>query len=686
MLETSRLPERRASDAGYRTLIDAMPQIMWATDANGWHYYYNRRWYEYTGLSEADSLGFGFTNALHPDDKERTLERWQRAWGHGESYEIEYRFRSHDGAYRWFIGRASPVRAPGGEIVEWVGTCTDIDDQKRASEAQRFLGEASALLADTLDYEETLARVAQLAVPHIADWCAVDICEADGQLRRLAVAHVDPSKVTLAWELNRRYPFNSSAPTGVANVLRTGKSEMISEIPEELIRTVVKDPELREITLSLGLRSSMVVPLVTRGRTLGAISLVAAESGRLFSRSDLELAEDLARRAAVAVDNAELYRELHQFRATLDWTADCVFMFDPETFQFFYVNQGAVDQVGYTHEELLRMTPLDIKPEFDEARFREMVAPLLAGERSLHTFTTIHRHKDGHDVPVEIALQYVRPEGQDGRFVAVVRDITERKRAEEAMRESEQRYRERSEELARVAEALENRNRELDQFAYVTSHDLKAPLRGIANLAQWVEEDLDEAVTPEVRQHLELLRGRVNRMEGLIDGILQYSRVGRVAVQPERVDVGQLVADVVDLLAPPESATVEVAPDMPTLTTERLPLQQVFQNLIGNALKHAGPAVRVRVSYRDHGTSYEFAVTDDGPGIPPQYHGRIFGIFQTLASRDKVEGSGLGLALIKKIVEYRRGRVWLESTEGQGTTFFFTWPKDTWYMLARPPS
>lgn len=541
LLHAGRLPDQR-----YRSLADSMPQMVWATDADGRHFYYNRRWYEFTGLSEADSLGFGFANALHPDDKARTLERWQAAWRDGESYEIEYRFRRHDGVYHWFIGRAEPLRAANGQIVEWVGTCTDIHDQKRTAETQAFLAEASKLLASSLDYEETLARVAHLAVPHIADWCAVDILDANGEVRRLAAAHIDPAKVALAEDLARRYPFDPNAASGVAEVLRSGRSEMLPVIPEELVRASISDPELLEIFLALGLKSSMVVPLVARGRTLGAITLVAAESGRHFAAADLTLAEDLAQRAAVAVDNAELYREL---------------------------------------------------------------------------------------------------------------------------RASEQRYRE-------LAETLEARNRELDQFAYVTSHDLKAPLRGIANLAQWVEEDLGTAVTDEARQHLDLLRGRVNRMEGLIDGILQYSRVGRVTNAVERVNVAELVDDVVDLLAPPDGVSVTVEPGLPILSTERLPLRQVFQNLISNAIKHAGPDVQIAVRCRDRGDCYEFAVADSGPGVPPQYHQRIFGIFQTLASRDKVEGSGLGLALIKKIVEHHRGRVWLESPPGTGATFFFTWPKE----------
>jgi PAS domain S-box-containing protein len=236
---------------------------------------------------------------------------------------------------------------------------------------------------------------------------------------------------------------------------------------------------------------------------------------------------------------------------------------------------------------------------------------------------------------------------------------------------------EKADELARVARALEASNRELDQFAYVASHDLKAPLRGIANLSQWIEEDIGaQNLSAETREHLSLLRGRVHRMEALIDGILQYSRAGRVREKPERVEVGKLVEEVVDLLAPPPSVRVEIAPDLPVLVAEKLPLQQVLQNLIGNAIKYTRrPDAHVRVSAADAGEMIEFSVADNGPGIPAEYHERIFGLFQTLEARDKVEATGIGLSIVQKTVDSRGGRIRIESEEGSGTTFHFTWPK-----------
>lgn len=226
------------------------------------------------------------------------------------------------------------------------------------------------------------------------------------------------------------------------------------------------------------------------------------------------------------------------------------------------------------------------------------------------------------------------------------------------------------------ATRLEQSNRELDQFAYVASHDLKAPLRGIANLTQWIEEDLGDKVSGETREHMALLKGRVHRMEALIDGILLYSRAGRAREATSEVNVDALLGEVIELLAPPAPASITVASPMPVLITERVPLQQVFMNLLGNALKYGERAdIQVTVRATDEGEWMRFAISDNGPGIAPQFQDRIWQIFQTLAPRDKVEGTGIGLSVVRKLVETRGGHAWLDSEPGRGSTFYFTWPK-----------
>ena len=259
--------------------------------------------------------------------------------------------------------------------------------------------------------------------------------------------------------------------------------------------------------------------------------------------------------------------------------------------------------------------------------------------------------------------------GEPERLVGICMDITERKRTERDLVS-------RAEDLAHLTENLRRANAELDAFAYAASHDLRAPLRGIANLAQWIEEDLSATgdLKSDTREMLGLMRSRMHRMEALIEGILHYSRAGRVDTTIETVDTRALVQEVIDLLAAP-GATYHLG-DLPQLATIALPLQQIFMNLIGNALKYAGRADPVvRIDARDAGKFYEFNVSDNGPGIAPEYHERIWGIFQTLEARDKVEGTGIGLSLVKKLVEGNGGRAWVESTPGNGATFRFLWPK-----------
>lgn len=268
--------------------------------------------------------------------------------------------------------------------------------------------------------------------------------------------------------------------------------------------------------------------------------------------------------------------------------------------------------------------------------------------------------------------------GEPIQMMGMAQDISDRKHAEINLQERTRELSQVNRLLMQTTTLVNQRNQELDQFAHIVSHDLKAPLRAISNLSVWIEDDLEDqldGLSPDIKQNLDLLRSRVSRMEALINGLLEYARISHQETPCETFALQELLQEVLDLLNIPPSFTVEIPADLPTLTTNRLLLSQVLMNLVGNAVKHHGSDQgRVQISIQPQAEGYEFMITDNGRGIAPENHNRVFDIFQTLQSRDQKESTGVGLAIVKKIIERVGGHIQLESEVGQGTSFRFTWP------------
>jgi signal transduction histidine kinase len=231
--------------------------------------------------------------------------------------------------------------------------------------------------------------------------------------------------------------------------------------------------------------------------------------------------------------------------------------------------------------------------------------------------------------------------------------------------------------LAENIALLQRKNEELGQFAHIVSHDLKAPLRGIDNVVTWIEEDHTHELTPKLKEYLDLIKGRLVRAENLIQGILMYARVGREMPDKEPVDLNMLIQETVDTVVPNRQQTIEVQQNLPTIMTEKIPLQQVLSNLVSNAVKyHDKKDGKVRISFKENGKTYRFTVQDNGPGIDKNYHDKIFMIFQTLQEKDSFESTGVGLAIVKKILDDRKQSIQVLSAPGKGAAFTFSWPKE----------
>jgi PAS domain S-box-containing protein len=356
----------------------------------------------------------------------------------------------------------------------------------------------------------------------------------------------------------------------------------------------------------------------------------------------------------------------------LDESANEIYMFDAETLHFTQVNRGARENLGYSMEELRRLTPLDLKPQISPQQFDALTAPLRDGTRDQVSFDTVHRRKDGTLYPVEVRLHLSRA-GRPPMFVAVILDTSERRAAEEALRQ----HRENLEELVRARTAeLETVNRELEAFSYSVSHDLRAPLRAIDGFSQALIEDHGQGLGAEARVYLERVRAAVQRMGVLIDDLLELSRVSRAAMHVGDIDLSAMASGIVAdhrVAEPQRQVDVVIAPGLVAAGDAGL-LAVAFTNLLDNAWKYTGRTAHARIEVGSKAIDGErvFFVRDNGVGFDMQYAHKLFGAFQRLHSERDFPGTGVGLATVARIIQRHGGRVWAEGAPGQGAAFYFT--------------
>ncbi len=614
------------------------------------------------GYQPEEFVGSSALVLVHPSD----LDHMQQVFGavlqeEGQPIRAEYRLRSANGTYRWFEATATNwLRDP--EVGAIVGHFHDITERKEAEERVGFLSEASKLLASSLDYQTTLTTIAQLVVPLLADWCTIYLVDHQGQIQLLDIAHIDPDKVQWAKQLRESYPIDPQAPIGAPQVIRTGKSELIADIPDALLVAVAKNEEELHFLRLVGYRSLMMVPLIAAGRVIGAITFVSAESGRRFTASDLSLAEEVGLRAGAAIEHAQLYQEVQQARdqltIILQGVADGIIVYDQHN-QVIYANEMVARMMGMPSVQAILDTPSDtIFARYtlvDEQGQPITLSQLphrrvLAGEQREAEALVGYRAAAAGEAEFW-TLSRARPvfdeQGKVIFVISILHDLTGR--------------------------VLDERRK--DAFLAMVSHELKTPVTSLKGLTQVLSLRLANHPEAQVGLFLERMDTQLTKLTRLINDLLTLSQMqaGDLSMREEVFDLDALIRETMEQVQATTTthhlqlqgaASVKV-------TGDRERLAQVLINLLTNAIRYSPRTDRVLVRVQADQSQAEIAVQDFGIGIDQTHHERIFERFYQVPDQTErtFPGMGIGLYLARTITERHGGRIWVESRKGKGSTF-----------------
>jgi PAS domain S-box-containing protein len=728
------------SEARFRMMADTAPVMIWTSGVDTRRDYFNRPWREFTGRRMEQESDNGWSEGIHPADYQRYLDTYLGAFQSRQGFEIEYRLRRADGEYRWVYDHGVPRFDSSGEFAGYIGSCIDVTERKRAEDEQRFLDEVSTVLASSLDYQSTLNSVARLAVPTVADWCAVHVAVGDGTLQQVAVAHVDPAKVEWARELERRYPPQPDAPNGIYQVMRTGRTWFIPEVTEAMIQQATSDPETLDIIHQIGFTSIIIAPLIASGQTLGTLQLVSAESKRHYDAGDVALAEELARRAATAIANARLYDDTQRARLRAEEaaqrtarlqrvTAALSESLSPSEVADVIINQviaasGAVAgsmyvlsadgatlelvrAVGYPESILdqWQRFPLDAPTPLAEAvrtgqpiflatfeerveRYPDLVkqmTPLLRGAA-----TALPLIVDGQ-VAGAIGFSYEQPRPfaeEDRSFMLTIaqqcsqaveraRLYAETKASAETL---QKKVNERTRELQAAVEQAQSADRAKSTLLSTVSHEMRTPLSSIIGFSNLILSRKPEQ--EKLMEYVTFVNIEARRLASLINDFLDLQRIeaGREVFRFADLDMAELIRDIVNKQEPGETSGHTLRLDLnavPHVYADGDRIRQVIVNLLSNAIKYSSAGGEIGLSLRATDSEVIFSIRDNGIGIPPEELGRLFERFYRgdAAERQRIRGTGLGLALCRELIQAHHGRIWAESDGvNRGSTFSFALP------------
>jgi two-component system sensor kinase FixL len=445
--------------------------------------------------------------------------------------------------------------------------------------------------------------------------------------------------------------------------------ETIGKELNMLLPKANRDESLQKIsgTLSGEYWESVEISILCKD---GGIRVVLWNSANIYAEDGTTLLSTIAQGVDITeLKNREedLKESEQRFRRIFEEVADGIILADTETKKFYFGNKTIYQMLGYNEEEIKGLGIMDIHPQEALPYVLEQVEKQIRREIALAKDLPVKR-KDGSVFYADVNTATITLAGKV-YLMGIFRDVTERKQAEESLQQL-------NKVLESTVQELSRSNREIEDFAHVIAHNLKSPLRAIGTLSDWIAMDYSDKFNQEGKEQIKLLKGRVMRMSELIDSVLRCSEIRRVSNQREKVNLNTLVTETIDQIAPPESIEITIENELPILICEKAHLTEAFQNLLSNAVKYMDkPQGRVRIGCVEEDDFWKFSIADNGPGIKKQHFERIFKIFQTLLPCDELSSAGIGLAIVKKIVELYGGKIWLKSKVGEGSTFLFTLPK-----------
>ncbi|MDZ8184060.1 MAG: PAS domain S-box protein [Nostoc sp. ChiSLP02] len=714
----------RESEERFRAMFDQAAVGIALVALDGRFLQVNPALCEITGYSYEELMQMNFQEITHPGDLEADIENARRVLAQEiNGYSLEKRYIRKDGSILWINLTSSAVWNNQGQLKYALGIIEDISERKRIEATQQFLVEASTLLAASLDYEITLANVAHLAVPTLADWCIVDVFQEDWSSKQIAIAIADPTKKNILDEIQRRYPPKSGTQQLVQQ-LQLGISVFYPQLANSHLLQMAQNEEHLQLLQSLDIHSLMVIPVRSRGQLFGAISFFTAESGRHYQQTDLALAEDIARRAATAIDNARLYQETQQAKQAAERSVNRTVLLQsitaalsealtPQQVADVVMNQGitalgasagsvvlvaeenntlkVVQATGYPRSliDIWESFPISAPNQIAETIrtkkpiFCQNLAAFTASYPSLADAAALTGNNAWASIPMMAEGKAIGALGfsfataqvfneEDRRFMLTLGQQCGQAIARAQLYEAEKTARAQAEKANRIK----------DEFLAVLSHELRTPLNPILGWAKLLRtRKFDDATKARA---LETIERNAQLQTQLIEDLLDVSRIlqGKLSLNLHAVDLKVAIAaaqETVRLAAEAKSIEIQtfLGNDVGKVLGDGDRLQQVMWNLLSNAVKFTPSGGRVEVHLEQVNSDAQIKVTDTGKGISPEFLPHVFDYFrQADAKTTRVFGGlGLGLAIVRHLVELHGGTVEADSPgEGQGATFIVKLP------------